>query len=246
MVGSATSLEEFAVQVQTFIEPNRQSTRSRSTAFVVDNDRQLQVALSDLLCRLDLDVVTCDDASGLLEVIEQEERGIIIMNSNLPDASGLELQQRLADIDIEMPIVFISDDSDVMAGVEAMKAGAVDFLLKPLDRHAMQRAVRNALVKGELERVVLHKRRLAKKRASKLTRRERELFEAVTRGLMNKQIAFEMGISEIMVKIHRGNMMKKMEARSVADLVRMFELLGAGFLSSVSPKQAAYSRSTQA
>lgn len=218
-------LEELVMQLRNHVQTTQSLVYRKSTVFVVDSDSQIQRVLGAVLSDIDLDVVACSDASALLEALDHTEHGIVILSASLPDATGLEVQRKLAEMDSELPIVFISDECDVLLSVEAMKAGAVDFLLKPLDRYAIIRAVHAAISKGDAARELSVRRRRAHNRAAKLTRREREVFEAVTRGLMNKQIAFEMGISEIMVKIHRGKMMKKMEARSVVDLVRSFELL---------------------
>lgn len=195
------------------------------TVFLVDDDALTIRSLTDLFLDRDLRVLSCSGVGDMLERLECHEPGIVVLNSQLPDGAGLEVQQHLRSLDQDMPIIFVSHEQDVRTCVQAMKAGAIDFLLKPLDRYALLKAMDTALAKAGSSRALTEVRRKTLKCAAALTRREREVFELVTTGLMNKQIAFELGISEIMVKIHRGKVMRKMEAQSLADLVRTSELL---------------------
>lgn len=203
----------------------RSLAATNPTVLLVDDDALTVRSLSDLVLDKGLGVLSCSGASDMLERLERHEPEIVILNSQLPDGAGLEVQQYLRSRDRDMPIIFVSQDHDVQTCVQAMKAGAIDFLLKPLDRLALSSAMEAALAKAGSRNVRAEVRRKVLKCADTLTKREREVFEFVTAGLMNKQIAFELGLSEIMVKIHRGKVMRKMEARSLADLVRASKVL---------------------
>jgi len=226
---------------QTITETNP-SVKETPMAYVVDGDRQIQLSLADFFIDLGFEVAACGSAADLLEQIDDERLGLILINAQLSDAAGIELQRQLNLSRVQLPVIFMSAESDVSESVEAMKAGAIDFLLKPLDRHALRTAVSHALRKCEIRRQVSRSVSAVMACAKKLTPREREMFAAVTDGLLNKQIAFQMGISEIMVKVHRGRMMRKMQARSVPELVRKFELVqgsGVGYIADTQePHQA--------
>ncbi|WEX90892.1 LuxR C-terminal-related transcriptional regulator [Sinorhizobium garamanticum] len=215
------------MHLQKAVEAKRPGAGRHPKVFLLDADHQTIHSLTELFLDMGLDVMACGDAGELMESIESHEPGIVVLNSLLPEGPGLDVQKQLLASDVEMPIIFLSQEHDVHTCVQAMKAGAIDFLLKPIDKYALLRALDAALVKEESGRRIAEIRRKVLNCARTLTRREREVFDGVTRGLMNKQIAYDLGISEIMVKIHRGNMMRKMQARSLADLVRMSELVAA-------------------
>jgi FixJ family two-component response regulator len=194
--------------------------------FVVDDDQSMRVALTNLFQSMDFNVEVFSSAAELLESELPNIASCLVLDIRMPGVSGLEFQQALAKAGINVPIVFMTGHGDIPMSVKAMKAGAVDFLQKPFRDQDMLDAVTRALDQDR-------KRRDGEQAASKLrllfdslTRREREVLALVTSGLMNKQIAHQLEVSEITVKIHRGNVMKKMEARSFADLVRMAETLG--------------------
>jgi len=188
--------------------------------FIVDDDPRICEALSDLLSTFDLHVVTFGSASEYMAYPRPDVPSCLILDLGLPDINGLDLQSQTAETD-HPQIVFITGHGDIPSSVRAMKAGAVDFLTKPFNETDLMRAIHAAIT---LDREARRKRaELAElnQRLASLTPREREVLPLVTSGLLNKQAAAELGISEITLQIHRGSIMKKMLAESLADLVRM-------------------------
>nr|WP_234831182.1 response regulator [Rhodopseudomonas palustris] len=193
---------------------------------VVDDDESMRVALTYLFRSMDLDVKVFKSAADVLDAGIPDVPCCLVLDIRLPGVSGLDFQETLAKTGLDVPIVFITGHGDIPMSVRAMKAGAVDFLTKPFRDQDMLDAVMRALAKDRERRDALGAVADLRRRYESLTPRQTELFVLVAAGLMNKQIAGRLQVSEVTVKIHRGIMMKKMAARSVADLVRMAEAIG--------------------
>ena len=207
--------------------PARQPAASEEpVVFVVDDDESMREALRSLLRSVSLRVETFGSAADLLRSKLPNVASCLVLDVRLPGVSGLDFQAELAKANIRIPIIFMTGHGDIPMSVQAMKAGAVDFLTKPFRDQDMLDAVAAALERDRNRRK--DERQLSDLRArfEALTEREREVMGLVTAGLMNKQIAGELGLSEITVKIHRGHVMRILAARSLADLVRMAEALG--------------------
>ena len=196
------------------------------TVFVVDDDESMREALKSLLRSVSLRVETFGSAADLLRSKLPDVASCLVLDVRLPGLSGLDFQAELAKANIHIPIIFMTGHGDIPMSVQAMKAGAVDFLTKPFRDQDMLDAVAAALERDRNRRKDQQRLTDLRARLDCLTERERQVMGLVTAGLMNKQIAGELGLSEITVKIHRGHVMRKMAARSLADLVRMAELLG--------------------
>jgi FixJ family two-component response regulator len=194
--------------------------------YVVDDDPSIREALVDLFISIRTDAKSFESAQELLDNADLGRPGCILLDVRLPVVNGLDFQLHLEKLGNRMPIIFMTGHGDIPMTVRAMKAGAVDFLAKPFRDQDILDAVSMAFQKSREVRQQSATNSAVTELAQTLTRREHEVMAAVVQGLMNKQIAFNLGISEITVKLHRGNVMRKMEARSVAELVRKAELLG--------------------
>jgi FixJ family two-component response regulator len=194
--------------------------------FVVDDDASMRQALARLFRSVELIVDVFGSTADLLRHKFPDAPSCLVLDVRLPGLSGLDFQDELARAGIAIPIIFMTGHGDIPMSVKAMKAGAVDFLTKPFRDQDMLDAVRLAIEKDRVRRNTESSLTGVQEQFQTLTAREREIMTLVTRGLMNKQVAVETGLSLITVKIHRGHIMKKMHAKSLADLVRMADALG--------------------
>jgi FixJ family two-component response regulator len=193
---------------------------------IVDDDADVRSSISSLLRSMGYAVQTFAGPSDFLASDAVDAAACLILDIMLGEADGLEFQQELAASDASIPVILISGFGDIPMTVRAMKAGAVNFLPKPFEDGALLAAVEEAVTRDRQRRVAAHRDESIRRRYEQLTPREREVMGLVTTGMMNKQVAWQLTLSEITVKIHRGNMMRKMQAKSFADLVRMADQLG--------------------
>jgi FixJ family two-component response regulator len=198
---------------------------ANATVHVIDDDISLRDALGLLLPSIGLGVRTYISVQEFLDAGAHTGPGCIVLDVRLPGISGLDFQSRRDELGIDLPIVLMTGHSDVPMSVRAMKAGAVDFLPKPFRDQDMIDAVMAALARDHERRAANTAAADVRSRYARLSRREQQVMTLVTAGKLNKQVAFELGLSEITVKTYRGALMQKMMARSFADLVRMADVL---------------------
>jgi len=203
-----------------------QQSDDQPIVFVVDDDASMRRALTNLFESVGLKVEAFGSAPQLLQAKPPQGPSCLVLDIRLPGVSGLELQSDLAKANIDTPIIFITGHADIPMTVRAMKGGAIDFLTKPVRDQDILDAVQAAIERDRKRRDLNKTVSDVKSRFESLSSRERDVLALVTSGLMNKQVAAQLGLAEITVKIYRGQIMRKMGAKSLADLVRMSEALG--------------------
>jgi FixJ family two-component response regulator len=204
----------------------RESSESDALIAIVDDDASVREGLHSLIRSAGWRVETFVSAQEFLGRLGAEAPSCLILDLQLPGLSGLDLQERMAKVGLEIPIVFLTGHGNIPASVQAMKAGAVEFLTKPLDEQKLLQAIQEAIERDRRTRQQNAEIRELRERYRSLTAREQQVMQEVVSGLLNKQIAAELKITEFTVKIHRGHVMRKMRAASLPDLVRMAESLG--------------------
>ena len=197
-----------------------------ATVHIVDDDESIRLALDSLFRSVDLRTRGYGSAREFLDAGPPAGPGCLVLDVRLPGLGGLEFQAQLAGLGITLPVILMTGHGDIPMSVQAMKAGAVDFLPKPFRDQDMLAAVTNAIERDRVSRKSEGELDEVRRLFASLSPRERQVMALVTAGKMNKQIAFELSLSEITVKIHRASAIRKMNARTLADLVRMAEALG--------------------
>ena len=197
-----------------------------ATVCVIDDDASIRKALARLLQSTGYDVQTFASSGTFLARSPEPRPACIVLDVQMPDLDGLGLQERLSADDNAPPVVFLSGHADIPMSVRAMKKGAMDFLTKPVDEQALRAVIEQAIASDEARQEEREEARMVRERLETLTSREHDVLRHVIAGRLNKQIAGRLGISEKTVKVHRGRMMDKMSARSVAELVRLTAAAG--------------------
>jgi FixJ family two-component response regulator len=208
--------------------PKSHIEEERPLVLIVDDDERIRTALQELMMSAGIDSECFASTREFLESELPDRPGCLILDVRMPGSSGLDLQNHLATNADAKPIIFLTGHGDIPMTVHAMKAGAIDFLTKPVRDQTLLDAVGAGIARDIAQRAAARVLKHYLERLATLTRRERQVLRAVACGRLNKQIAFELGISEITVKLHRGNVMRKMQAGSVGDLIRVWEALPEG------------------
>lgn len=201
----------------------RAEPKPRQFVFIVDDDPAIRESVENLLESVGIAALAFSSAEDFRRNWRREDAGCLLLDARLPGVSGVELQEQMRIAAVELPIVFMTAHGDIPMVRKVMKAGAVEFLVKPFQKEELLHAVKEAFALDRKRREEQEARREIRARVASLSPREREVMELVTSGLLNKQIAGALNLSEIMVKTHRRNMMEKMRADSLAELVKLWE-----------------------
>jgi FixJ family two-component response regulator len=207
------------------MEPSHSKSEDKPMVLLVDDDTNVSEAMSDLLNSVGIDTISFSSAREVLEAKLPDRPSCFVLDVRMPGLSGLDLQRHLQANGIDTPIIFLTGHGDIAMSVEAMKAGAVDFLTKPVRDQTFLDVVTNAIATDATRRQTAQAARTHAADFKALTQRERQVLRAVVGGALNKQIAYELGISEITIKLHRSNMMKKMHANSLTQLLTAWRAL---------------------
>jgi FixJ family two-component response regulator len=197
----------------------------RPLVVIVDDDAAVRTSIEELMLSVDIDATCFGSTRELLDAPLPERPGCLVLDVRMPGSSGLDLQQHLAATGNAKPIVFLTGHGDIPMTVQAMKAGAVDFLTKPFRDQSLLDAVTAGIDRDLAQRADARMVKQQADRYATLTARERQVLHQVAQGRLNKQIAFDLGISEVTVKLHRSSVMKKMEAASIGELIRAWDML---------------------
>ena len=198
----------------------------KAVVHVIDDDEAMRESLAFLLNAVGMEVRTYESAKGFLDVAPKVEAGCVITDVRMPGLSGVDLLRRLRELKLGIPVIVITGHGDVPLAVEAMKIGALDFLEKPFDDEVLLASVRSALNQRDQNQRRQGKRNEIERRLAALSNRERDVLEGLVSGHANKQIAYDLGISPRTIEIYRANLMTKMQAASLSDLVRMALIAG--------------------
>ena len=207
---------------------NSEIQQGRPIAYVIDDDAGLRDGISNLLRSVDIAVEAYGSTKEFLDGRRPDAAGCLVLDVRLPGMSGLEFHSELGKLGIDLPVVFITAHADVPMGVQAMKAGAIEFLCKPFREQDLLDAVRTAINKNLEHRAKLSSLIIIQQRHESLTPREVEVMALIVSGMMNKQIAAKLGLSEITIKVHRASLIRKMNVKSLAELVRQADALAIG------------------
>ena len=201
------------------------SMGERAVVHIIDNEESMRAVLDSLLRSVDIDARAHASVDDFLRAKKPDAPGCLVLDVRMPRINGLDFQARLSELGIRLPVILMTGHGDVPMSVRGMKAGAVDFLVKPFRGQDMLDAIAAAIGRDEARREAEGEQKLLQDRFETLSPREKHVMQLVAAGKMNKQVAADLGLSEVTVKIHRGSAMRKVNARTLADLVRMAEAL---------------------
>lgn len=207
------------------LQVNQSAASDRPLVVIVDDDAAVRTSIEELMLSVGIDAAGFGSTRELLEAKLPERPGCLVLDVRMPGSSGLDLQQHLAASGDAKPIVFLTGHGDIPMSVQAMKAGAIDFLTKPVRDQSLLDAVSLGIERDLVQRASARAAKRQAERYGALTPREREVLRHVARGRLNKQVAYDLGISEVTVKLHRSSVMRKMEANTVGELIRAWDLL---------------------